>query len=153
MPVVRYQLRPAVAADYDFIYRLNKECFREFVTQIWGWDESLQADLFRKGFHPELTDIIACDSHDVGFFSVERRTDEIFLRSIVITADYQGQGIGGSLVRTLIGEATAAHFPITLQVLKPNPVTPFYEHFGFRITGQTETHFLMKWTPPAYMLS
>jgi ribosomal protein S18 acetylase RimI-like enzyme len=32
---------------------------------------------------------------------------------------------------------------VTLQVLKVNPARRLYERLGFRVTGETPTHFLM----------
>jgi hypothetical protein len=44
---MRYELRPATAADYAFVYDLHVASMKPYVTQVWGWDEQTQAERFR----------------------------------------------------------------------------------------------------------
>jgi hypothetical protein len=41
-----YQLRPATAADYDFLYQLKVAALKEYVAATWGWDEAYQRQHF-----------------------------------------------------------------------------------------------------------
>jgi hypothetical protein len=39
--------------------------------------------------------------------------------------------------------------PVTLQVNRANPSRRLYQGLGFEVTGETATHFLMRWSPPS----
>jgi len=34
-----WSLRPAKASDYDFLVALHEATMREYVEQVWGWDD------------------------------------------------------------------------------------------------------------------
>jgi ribosomal protein S18 acetylase RimI-like enzyme len=141
------ELRPATRADYDFLYDLLKATMREYVAQIWGWNEQWQQEYFRQNFDPDKDHVIVLDGRDVGVISTGRKDDEIFLSKIYIAPEYQGRGIGTQLITSILDEALDRRLPVTLQLLKINPAKRLYERLGFVEVGETETHYLMKATP------
>jgi RimJ/RimL family protein N-acetyltransferase len=87
-------LRQATRQDRDFLYDLLKATMREYVAQIWGWDE------------------------------------------------------GRQLIRSVMADAFERGLPVALRVLRTNhPAKRLYERLGFKTTGETETHYLMKARP------
>ncbi|MCB5179099.1 GNAT family N-acetyltransferase [Streptomyces antimicrobicus] len=48
----------------------------------------------------------------------------------------QGQGHGAALLRSGLAKADAAGLPVLLESSKPENL-PFYEHFGFRVLGES----------------
>jgi len=139
-------LRPATPDDYEFAYRVHRAAMREAVEQTYGWDEAWQARYFREHFDPAKRQIIRCDGVDVGVLSVEEREDSLFLALVAILPEYQGRGIGTTLIRRLQRRAKAGSVPVTLQVLKINRARALYERLGFVLTGETETHYQMRWS-------
>jgi ribosomal protein S18 acetylase RimI-like enzyme len=73
---------------------------REYVERVWGWDEAEQATFLERRFQPERWQIIQSGGQDIGVLIVEEQTDEIFLASIEILPEWQGRGIGSSVVRS-----------------------------------------------------
>ena len=138
-----YSLRPATADDYDFLRWLHRATLREYVDQTWGWDEYVQATLFRERFDPSRDQIVLVDGQDAGVLRVERREAEVFLASLLIAPAYQGRGVGTAILEDLKAEAARAGVPLSLQVLKVNPARRLYERRGLRVTAETATHYLM----------
>ena len=137
-------LRSAVPEDADFLYNLLKATMQEYVTQVWGWDEQWQRQYFQENFIPDKERIIIKGEEEIGVISTEKYDDEIFLAKIYILPEHQGQHIGTELIEGVLGEAFDLGLPVTLRVLKVNPAKRLYDRLGFVVTGETETHYLMK---------
>jgi ribosomal protein S18 acetylase RimI-like enzyme len=143
------ELRPATQEDLDFLYHVLKATMREYVAQIWGWDEQWQQAHFRENFDPTRDRVIVLAGEDIGVLSTEERESETFVSKIYILPDHQRRGIGSYLMGRILAEASDRGVPVTLGVLKANPATAWYERLGFVEVGRSETHILMKATPPA----
>lgn len=144
--MARIELRSATEDDYDFALHVHRAAMRPSVEPIYGWDDDFQARYFRLHFDPSQRDIIRCDGVDVGILSVEEREESLFLATIAILPQYQRRGIGTTLIRRLQQEAREGGVPVTLRVLRSNPARELYERLGFKLTGETETHYLMAWS-------
>lgn len=141
------KVRPATRADYDFLYRLHKATLQEYVAQTWGWDERWQQAHFKRKFDPTRHQIIVFDDKDIGVISIVPKEDEVFLAIIEILPAYQGQGLGTILLNGILAEAFGKGLPVTLRVLKVNPARRLYERLGFIVTGETQSHYLMRAVP------
>jgi GNAT superfamily N-acetyltransferase len=138
-----YQLRPATAEDFDFLWNLHRATMRPYVEAIWGWDEGVQARRFREAFDPAHRQIVIVGGHPVGVLHVDDLPRAVFLANVEIDPAHQRRGLGTALVESVIDRAKSLGLPVTLQVLRVNPVRRLYERLGFRVTGDTPTHFLM----------
>jgi GNAT superfamily N-acetyltransferase len=140
------ELRSASIDDYDFAYRVHRAAMRPSIEQTYGWDEDFHARYFRLHFSPAHWEIIRYRGTDVGVFSVEERGESLFLALIAILPEYQGRGIGTTLICKLQQKASMRGMTVTLQVLKVNRARELYERLGFELTGQTTTHYRMEWS-------
>jgi ribosomal protein S18 acetylase RimI-like enzyme len=141
------QLRPARAADVDFLYRLHQAAMQNYVSQTWGWDEAWQQQHFYQHFEPSVCQIIVAEGHDVGVLSVARHAEVVYLRNIAVLPTYQGRGIGTHLITALLDEAHSGGKRLVLQVLKVNRARHLYARLGFTLTGETATHYVMHALP------
>ncbi len=139
-----FTLRPAAHADRGFLYRLHVAAMKDVVAQVWGWDEAWQRQYFDDHFDPSHARIVVVDGVDIGVVAVEWREDAAFLAGIEILPEYQGRGLGAAVIRDVIADAAARGLPVTLRVLKVNPARRLYERLGFTVTGETDTHYLMR---------
>jgi ribosomal protein S18 acetylase RimI-like enzyme len=144
-PTAAVTLRPAKEGDRVWLRALHHAAMREVVEQIWGWDEAEQDRYFDRAFDIEKVRIVRLDSDDVGAIRIDSFEDCLFLADIEIEPAYQGQGIGTRLILELQNEAGGLGLPVTLQVLKSNRARQLYERLGFVVTGETETHYRMRW--------
>jgi ribosomal protein S18 acetylase RimI-like enzyme len=124
---------------------VKKAALRQYIEQTWGWDEVFQRDFHVREYHPTTTDIITWQGTDVGWLEVERGNDSFFLSEIYILPEYQSRGVGSAIIGQIIREAKETQLPLRLEVLKVNPrAQALYEKLGFVVTGESETHNLMR---------
>ena len=138
-----YTFRLATRDDEDFLYCLHRATMKDYVDRTWGWDEDIQAGMFKRKFAPSGQQIVVVDGRDVGVISLQQRPDALFLANIQILPEYQGQRLGTAIITSLLAQAAADGKTISLQVLKVNPAQRLYRRLGFSVAGETETHILM----------
>ena len=142
------KFRKTQATDSEFVFAVKKAAFREYVEQIWGWDDTYQKELHNQRFDSQDLRIIQFNGTDVGFLSTSITPDALKVNQIYILPEYQGMGIGAACIRGIIDDASLEQKPVTLQVLKINPrATAFYQRLGFTIVDKNATHFQMKRPP------
>lgn len=128
-------LRRAEPADSELCYAVHKLAMRAYVEAIWGWDEAVQRDFHDRGFDPEGGRVIVVDGADAGYVDIDYRADEVYLGRIELLPDYQGRGVGTTVLRRVLREA--GDLPVTLDVLVVNPrARALYERLGFREIGR-----------------
>jgi ribosomal protein S18 acetylase RimI-like enzyme len=144
-----YTLRPATWEDAEYVYGLNECTMKEYVEATWGpWSEEFQRKFFREHFRPEENQIVLIGRERIGNVGYLWEDGRWYLSYIRLEPEWQGKGIGAELVRGVMEEAAKRDTPVDLDVLKMNPAKRLYERLGFRVTGETETHFQMRWVPP-----
>ena len=141
-------LRPATAADYDFLYDLHRQAMRAYVEATWGWVEAWQAEYFRKKFDPANRQVIQVNGRDAGVLVVEDRDDYRYLALIELLPAYQGQGVGTALVQNLQQQARDQQMRLVLHVLKANTrARRLYEALGFVDCGEEAIRWQMEYVP------
>ena len=139
------KFRKAQATDSDFVFAVKRAAFREYVEQIWGWDDTYQRDLHNRRFASQDLHIIQFHGTDVGFLSTSNTPATLNVNQIYLLPEYQRKGIGAACMRRIIDDANREQKPVTLQVLKINTrATAFYQRLGFTIVDENATHFQMK---------
>ena len=146
MGVQSWDLRQARPEDRDFLFDLNRMTMKDYVEQVWGWDDQQQIAFFDDRFSPDQWQIIRADGTDIGVLIVEEDAREIYLAEIQILPEWQGRGIGSSVIRALMEKGKATGKSLTLRVLHVNPrARALYERFGFRPFKAIETHTYLRW--------
>ena len=137
------RLRPATAGDREFLWRLHREAMRDYMDRTWGWDDAWQRARFDENFDTAPLRMVEYGAHTIGYMSVQRSGDEIFLAAIEIAPKFQNQGIGTRLIGNVLDEADRLRLAVRLRVLKVNPARGLYERLGFQCASETSTHFVM----------
>jgi ribosomal protein S18 acetylase RimI-like enzyme len=146
-----FELRPAKAEDYDFLYQLHKAAIGDYVAATWGpWDDDAQQARFRERFAATPRQVVMVAGRKAGVLELVERPDELFLGLIEVLPAYQGQGLGTAIIRSVQRSAAAQGRPVGLRVLRVNPAQRLYRRLGFQIVEENETHLTMRWQPPAY---
>ena len=142
---MKIALRPAASADFDFCRCLYVDLMRPLSEEIFPWDEAGQDAHFARQFKLEEVQIITAGGRDVGWLQTQKRKDEIFLGQLYVVATAQNRGIGSHVIAGLLAAARAKGQPVTLGVLRNNRARGLYERFGFRVTGEDENKYYMRW--------
>ena len=69
---------------------------------------------------------------------------DFFINEISLLNEYQGKGIGRNILEKQLEENRKNNIRTILQVFKDNPAKRLYERLGFKIYGETETHYQME---------
>ncbi|HEY5730848.1 MAG TPA: GNAT family N-acetyltransferase [Anaerolineales bacterium] len=143
-PIPPIDIRQATDEDFDFLYAMHIATMKDYVDQIWGWDDAFQESLFRERYIPNQNQVITFEGKDIGMIFLEERTDDVLLRAIEILPTHQGQGIGTRIIQVIIDDAASKQKPVSLSVLKGNPAKSLYERLGFSVIEETDPRFFMK---------
>ena len=138
------QLRPATAADDEWLYHLHRAAMRERVEEVYGpWDDDQQRAYFAAGRAAGYrVEIITKRDEPVGTLRTTDNDDGgLDIGLIEVHPDHQSRGIGTEVIRRLAVEASG---DLTLQVMKRNRARRLYERLGFVPVGETDTHLQLR---------
>ena len=138
----QFTLRPVSADDVDFLQTVYASTRADELTQL-PWNESQRSAFIRMQFtaqrqhylkhYPNARqELILIGEQPVGRLYVNRGEQEIHIIDITVLPEYRGQGIGSSLIKTLIEEATEARKSTTIYVESFNRSKQLFERFGFK---------------------
>lgn len=142
-------IRKAQASDSEFVFAVKKAAYREYVEEVWGWDDDYQRERHNREFVSEENfRIIQFRGTDIGFLIMSRTSDTLKVNQIYILPEYQGRGIGSACLTRIIDDASIEQKSVALQVLKVNTRgVALYQRLGFTIVGEDSIYFQMEKSP------
>ena len=141
-------LRKAGANDSEFVFTVKKAAYREYVEQVWGWEDDYQRERHNREFDSHDFHIIQFRGTDVGFFITSSTSGTLKVNQIFILPEYQGRGIGSACMTHIIDNANLEQRSVVLQVLKVNTRgIALYQRLGFTIVGEDSIYFQMEKSP------
>lgn len=151
-------LQPVTAGDRPYLLALYGES-RSAELALTGWPDDQRRDFVELQFTAQDTDyrsrypgasfdLVLLDGVPVGRLYVDRRPTTLHVLDILVAADRRRTGIGTTLLRSLMDEATATGRQVSLYVEALNPARAWYERLGFVADQRHDLHVLMTWSPP-----
>jgi ribosomal protein S18 acetylase RimI-like enzyme len=139
-------IRPAHAADYDWLLDLHHTVYRELIIEEFGyWDDDEEFGLFLQAWETKNIEIIMQQGEAVGMFIVLQQQDYLWLDEIQINPQYQNQGIGSTIIAQLIVRARKLNLSLRLRVLHANKgAYRLYLKLGFRQISRMEHHAVLE---------
>ena len=111
-------------------------------TLIRECKEGLKKDLEEHLSHKH---IILIDDKLIGVYALHTTENgDCFINEISLIIDYQKRGIGTRILKEQLNQNGNKGIRTILQVFKTNPAKYLYESLGFRVYGETETHYQME---------
>ena len=139
---MHYKLRVYKSDDYEFVYRLKKDSYINYVIEIWcQWNEAFQRELFENFVNDAKNKmfIITNDKIDIGFLNYQiKESGDLEIGNICIVKEYQRRGIGTQILQDILSKNKNRN--IFIQCFKQNPVYVLYERIGFKKIRETKTH-------------
>lgn len=144
---MKYNFRNCTLYDFDFLFDLKKQNFKWYVDKIWGWNDEDQKQRLKQDLEEHLAHkrIILIDNKLAGVYVIHTTENgELFINEISILKEYQNKGIGRKILEEQLKENHLKGIRTILQVFKDNPAKSLYERLGFKVYGETETHYQME---------
>ena len=140
--------RKAHASDSEFVFAVKEAAYREYIEQIWGWDDNYQRERHNREFASHDFRIIQFRGTDVGFLITSHTSDTLKVNQIYILPEYQGKGIGSACMTRIVDDASLEQKSVALKVLKINTRgIALYQRLGFTIVGEDSIYFQMEKSP------
>lgn len=143
-----YFYRKAEQSEKEAIFKLYCLVIRDYISEIWGWDEQWQENDFSAHFDSQAITLVHKARELVGYSQVENRSGQLYIRMIVVHPHHQRKGIGSKLLESVIASGNEQSKSIGLEVFKiNNEAKKFYERFGFNVEGETPSSYIMGLMP------
>ena len=108
--------RAATQEDYSWLFELKTASMKEYVDEVYGWNDADQESYFNRDFFPDQITIVTVDEQDAGMFVLDKGEDMYFLRRIEIHPSFQNQGVGSRVIQEILDQAASAEVPVRLMV-------------------------------------
>jgi len=104
-------LRNALSTDNEFAYAAKKSAFKEYVDQVWGWDEAEPAPASRRTDSRPRTSASSTWRSRRRIIAVVAEPDCTKLNQLFILPEHQGKGIGRACMERIMEEAQQRRVP------------------------------------------
>ncbi|MCI3939338.1 GNAT family N-acetyltransferase [Chryseobacterium aahli] len=137
------QYRKATENDISFLFDLRTKTMTEhYISSHLPTDK--ESTLQRILYHFEKANIITLNNEPIGLLKINRAENHIEILQIQIDPKLQGKGIGKSILKEIIEEASATKKPVRLSVLKTNKAQTLYVVLGFKIIAEDQHSYMME---------
>jgi RimJ/RimL family protein N-acetyltransferase len=145
----RYRLREVTDRDVEFMFDVKRSGMREYVEATWGpWNDDEQRARFITLITPQYDRIVVTSTGDVGTLCITWDTDPAFLAGIYLATTARGAGLGTVIIGDIQQRAREIGRSVQLRVLRTNAsARRLYERLGFIVVEESDTHFMMQWSP------
>ena len=135
----------AEQSDIPFLLNLRKSSMTSHLLEagIVG-DDAYHLARINEFFHDSL--IIQYNQKPIGLLKLSKIDQRIHIRQLQIIPDMQGRGIGTKVLSAVKKRANKLALPVTLNVLLSNPAKALYERSGFKVIGQTNLEYQMRYS-------
>ncbi|KMV29014.1 hypothetical protein AB733_20370 [Photobacterium swingsii] len=145
---MKLALRKAQSSDLDYLVELRDATMRDYLLEIGGnvTREAYERNIMWK--FEEAAQIIQVDGQDAGFWRVvfEEDKNRFYLDLVQVHPDFNGRGIGKTLIHNLIDQAQSEGKGLALSVWKINVAARrLYEKLGFVIYGEDGNEWLLEY--------
>ena len=132
------------ASDIAFAFEVKRAAMGPHIVKRWPWDEAFQRDLHERHYREKPFLEIRRSKQRLGTLSFHARSDHIRFGEFYLFPEYQGRGIGSSILAHALAVADRLHLPVRLEYLHWNPVDALYRRHGFQEIGRSETHCFLQ---------
>jgi GNAT superfamily N-acetyltransferase len=131
---MKIALREARPVDYSFARQLYRATMHERTDEAFGWDEYRQDMSFARQFVLREVRIITLGAKDVGWIQTRAEGAVLNLLQFYVAPEWQGRGVGSTVLTRVMAEAKRRGRVIALSVMKGSPAIRLYQRHGFRVT-------------------
>jgi GNAT superfamily N-acetyltransferase len=126
-----WTLRPATAADADWLADVKAEAMRPDLERLGLWDRDWARGRFLDTFVPANTRVIVVDGEEVGCIAVRPEPHVQWLEHFYLMPSVHGRGVGGQVLSHVLAEHEDDRC-FRLAIDRGSRVRGLYERYGFR---------------------
>ncbi|KJZ38841.1 N-acetyltransferase [Pseudomonas fluorescens] len=137
-----FELRPATSRDLDFARELTRNnMLRYYIQHDLLW----QDEGFDVGWAGRKNWLIVSGSTVLGFFSLSRDAQALYIRELHVLEAFRGQGAGSWAIDQVLDMACKERRPaLRLTVFENNPAQALYARKGLKVVGTDECFLRMQ---------
>lgn len=139
------QYRKATENDLDFLLDLRMKTMNEHYANS-GLPTTEESALQRVLYQFEKANIISLQNEPIGLLKINKDSDKTEVLQIQIDPKMQGKGIGKTILKDVIEEASSSKKSVVLSVLKTNKAQHLYSSLGFTIIDESEHSYTMEFS-------
>ncbi|NDI85207.1 GNAT family N-acetyltransferase [Undibacterium crateris] len=147
------QLRSVSDADQSFLLALYGSVREPELAQTdWNTDQkkaflqsqfAAQSQAYAQYNNSDFY-IVCYQGQDIGRLYLQYRSDAVSIVDISLMSDYRSQGLGSSLLASVIALANTRRLPVQIHVEKFNPALSLYQRLGFRAIKDKEVYLQLE---------
>lgn len=142
-----YNIVQAKEEDKDLLASLRLAAMKESLDNLGRFDPIRARQRFLETFSLKDTWKIVVDEQLVGFYVLRLKKSHWHLDHLYFFPDFQGEGLGGSVLVTIKQQASATGLPIRLGALRESRSNSFYKKHGFSYTHEEEWDIYYEFLP------
>ena len=143
----QYSIRSALESDKDFVWQQHVKANQVYIDKHMGVSYEVNRGYFDINFPKQQCFIIEQFKKTVGCYCLNEYETEVKLSRFFLLDEFQGQGIGHSIVKELL--LKYRHKNMFVNVWVDNSVQAFWQKMGFMYESTDEDN-LMKLVVKAY---
>lgn len=151
------RLRPETDADVEFLADLYASTREEELRPV-EWSDEIKKAFLRSQFDAQTLHykehysaaeywVIERAGEPIGRLYLHYQPKDLRIVDIALMPEHRRHGIGRTILRQLLADATAAGRAVSLHVEKSSPALRLYEELGFKEIGEYGYYFLLEWRP------
>lgn len=133
-----FTLSPAKDADFERLLELKNTVQRPHLQRVGRLEPQRSRDKFRAGFELSEMRLIHVEGAFAGCIGLTRAEGVVEVENFYIAQEFQGNGLGGAVMRAVMDEAREDGVQLKLTVLVDSPANRFSQRVGFVEVGRTE---------------
>ncbi|CRM82528.1 ribosomal-protein-alanine acetyltransferase [Pseudomonas sp. 31 R 17] len=140
-----FHLRAATDQDLPFARNLTHQAMNPYYLQnqlLWSNDGFDTAWAGRENW------MICQDDSVLGFISLSRDSNALYIRELHMLEQYRGLGAGSWVLQQMALKARTLGL-LRLTVFKNNPAKQLYERMGLRVVGEEDSFWRMERVCPS----
>lgn len=135
---MNYQLVNSQISDKDILADLRVVAMRESLEAVGRFIPTRAKERFCSSFSPECTWKLERAGELLGFYTLEEKTDHLWVRHLYIHPEYQGRGLGGDIIERIKDKSLETNLPVRLGALIGSRSNHFYQSHGFVMIDEGE---------------
>ena len=139
--------RAANPQDFAFCRALYLSEAKWLIEKL-GLDKIRHFESFAHQWVTAEVRVITIAGLDAGWFQIAPKDGAVFLKQLYLDRRFHNQGIGTTVMQSIIAEAAGGGHAVMLGVAKVNPARRLYERLGFHVTHEDEHKLYMRLDEP-----